>query len=430
MPYRLVQMQTLTLESATRWMSFRGKGRSDQVNLIFTQLSIPSVTAQDIKQCTSMRRDSRWITRTDSPLRWVRISCPSLPKMSPQRITWAHRSRTGRLQRERAKVRTNPKTTLRLLFQMVWPSILRFSSLRIRISSRRFRYIHPNSTGKIRSTGISCRPISEITTRFAALTSLTPSTTSTMERSDTLPRKVRIRPTRESWTFRFSGQTRIAEAETAACLNTSIHSSSIRIRSWYNGTRTTCTHPLDSKDGSSDRWWPWGTEIPFKQERRSLSLLQTAREVAQPMSLRKQGLFIRKQLQIRALQTRNRIRRKIAPHLGSRISPWSRSIDQGLSRSPPSGQQHQSQPANAEHSDPMQTRWEVAEHESDSSAGNTTGPGCDTRYTSRCTLQSESGRSAIDTHTNAPESGSPWKRGSAHTSVREQCDDVPWRIAT
>ena len=109
------------------------------------------------------------------------------------------------------------------------------SSVRIGISSQRFRYTHPNGIGKIRSTGISCRPISEITARFAAFTTLTPSNTPPMERSDTLPRKVRIRPSRGSWTFhRFSGQTRIAEEEMAACLNTSIRSSSIRTRSWYN----------------------------------------------------------------------------------------------------------------------------------------------------------------------------------------------------
>ena len=47
--------------------------------------------------------------------------------------------------------------------------------------------------------------------------------------------------------------------------------------------------------------------------------VQTAHDVAQPMSLRKQGLSRGKQLQICALQSRNRVRRKIAPHLRSRI---------------------------------------------------------------------------------------------------------------
>lgn len=52
-------------------------------------------------------------------------------------------------------------------------------------------------------------------------------------------------------------------------------------------------------------------KFPFQQGRESLSLLQTAHDVAQPMSLRKQGLSRGKQLQIRALQTRNGIRRRL-----------------------------------------------------------------------------------------------------------------------
>ena len=93
-------------------------------------------------------------------------------------------------------------------------------------------------------------------------------------------------------------KTRIAEAETAACLNTSsilpvfalgagpvehkrrAHTRSIR----KMGCRTDVDHEVQRH--------------PFQQGRKSLSLLQTAYGVAQPLSLRKQGLFRGKQLPI------------------------------------------------------------------------------------------------------------------------------------
>ena len=168
------------------------KDWSDQVSLILTQFSIPKVSAQDIKTVHQYVKGFTMIYEDgfNSEVSKDFLSIHPCQRRDLKELHELHRSRTGHFQRERAKARTNPKMTLRLLSQRVWHSLLRFISLGIRISLQRFRYIHPNSIGKIWSASISCLPVSEVTARFAALTTLTPSNISTTEPSDTLPRKV------------------------------------------------------------------------------------------------------------------------------------------------------------------------------------------------------------------------------------------------
>ena len=107
----------------------------------------------------------------------------------------------------------------------------------------------------------------------------------TTEPSDTLlPRKVRIRPSQESWTFhRSSRPTRTPEAETATCPNTSIYSHLELVRMNANDVHTPARF---------DRWvfspmvrMRYVFKYSIQQRWKSLSLLQTACDVAQSMPL-------------------------------------------------------------------------------------------------------------------------------------------------
>ena len=167
-----------------------------------------------------------------------------------------HRSRRERLQKERAKARTNQKMTPRLLSQRVWPSILRFSSLRIRISSQRFRYIHPNGIGQ--QAFPAARFPRSYVTRFAALTTLTPSNISTTGNIRHLTPKGQ-NPTHAgildvSSIPRTSPNCRGRNGGVPEHFNPFFQYVFAFGAGTFEHKQRVRTHPLDSKDGSSDRW--------------------------------------------------------------------------------------------------------------------------------------------------------------------------------
>ena len=210
------------------------KGWSDQVNLILTQLSIPSVSAQDIETVHQYAKgfmtncDGGFVAEMSTELLSILAKDePSKHYVNAQVPNRAPPKGTGKSKDKSKDASATPGTEGLALHTPIFfpegpylqPDIPLYSPQQYWEDLVNGHCLPPDfrDHNKIRCAynTDSIEDLYDGKIRH-------------------LPRKVRIRPTRESWTFhRFSRQTRIAEEEMAVCLNTSICSSSIRIWSWY-----------------------------------------------------------------------------------------------------------------------------------------------------------------------------------------------------
>ena len=122
------------------------KERFDQANLILSQLSIPGVSTQEIK---TVHQYVKVLTVTTLGHGCTSEASTDLLSLLAKDVV------SKRFMNAQVPSKPFSKMTPRLLSQVVWASLPRFTCPRIRISSQRFRYTHPNSTGKIRSTSSS-----------------------------------------------------------------------------------------------------------------------------------------------------------------------------------------------------------------------------------------------------------------------------------